>query len=48
MGLENFQKTLNKGVTLVDFNAAWCALCKAQTPAIKKLITLYQRSSCDY
>lgn len=42
MGVENFQKTLKKGVTLVDFNAAWCAPCKAQTPVIKKLITLYQ------
>jgi len=42
MGINQFQKTLNKGVTLVDFNASWCAPCKAQEPIIKKLMDTYQ------
>jgi thioredoxin 1 len=42
MGMDQFQQTLKNGVTLVDFNADWCAPCKAQEPIIKKLITAYQ------
>lgn len=42
MSIDQFQKTLENGVTLVDFNADWCAPCKAQEPIIKKLITTYQ------
>ncbi len=42
MGIDQFQKTLDKGVTLVDFNADWCAPCKAQEPIIKKLVDTYQ------
>jgi len=42
MGMGQFQKILDNGVTLVDFNANWCAPCKAQEPIIKKLITVYQ------
>lgn len=42
MGMDQFQKTLENGVTLVDFNADWCAPCKAQEPVIKKLINTYQ------
>jgi len=42
MGIDQFQKTLDKGVTLVDFSADWCAPCKAQEPMIKKLIESYQ------
>lgn len=29
--------TIKEGVTLVDFNAPWCAPCRAQNPIIKKL-----------
>ncbi len=42
MGMDQFQQTLGNGVTLVDFNADWCAPCKAQEPVIKKLINTYQ------
>ena len=42
MSLEQFQQTVNAGVTLVDFNATWCAPCRAQEPIIKKLKELYQ------
>ena len=42
MGIDKFQETVDKGVTLVDFNANWCAPCKAQTPIIKKLANIYQ------
>lgn len=42
MGLDQFQETLDQGVTLVDFNAEWCAPCRAQEPIIKKLMDLYQ------
>lgn len=42
MSVDQFQETLENGVTLVDFNANWCAPCKAQEPIIKKLVTTYQ------
>ena len=42
MGMDQFQQTVENGVTLVDFNANWCAPCKAQEPIIKKLINTYQ------
>ncbi|MCK5350056.1 MAG: thioredoxin [Desulfobacula sp.] len=42
MATNQFLETIDNGVTLVDFNAAWCAPCKAQEPVIKKLINTYQ------
>lgn len=42
MGIDQFQETLENGVTLMDFNATWCAPCKAQEPIIKKLMNTYQ------
>ncbi|NOX34577.1 MAG: thioredoxin [Deltaproteobacteria bacterium] len=42
MGLDQFEKIIKNGVTLVDFNAQWCAPCKAQEPIIKKLISTYK------
>lgn len=37
-----FQEKLKKGVTLIDFNAPWCAPCRAQEPVIQKLTNLYR------
>ncbi|MFH2092313.1 MAG: thioredoxin domain-containing protein [Pseudomonadota bacterium] len=42
MDMDQFIETIGKGVTLVDFNASWCAPCKAQEPVIKKLAGMYQ------
>lgn len=42
MDKNHFQQNMKKGVTLADFNANWCAPCKAQEPIIKNLIKSYQ------
>jgi thioredoxin len=34
---KEFESAIKNGVTLVDFNAPWCAPCHAQEPIIKKL-----------
>ena len=41
MTQKNFERSILHGVTLVDFDAPWCAPCRAQRPIIdtlKKLI----------
>jgi len=40
--MNTFQEKLKKGVTLIDFNAPWCAPCRAQEPVIQKLTNLYR------
>jgi thioredoxin 1 len=39
---EEFQNTIQDGVTLLDFNAPWCAPCRAQSPILKELAEKYQ------
>jgi len=36
-----YKNTIQTGVTLVDFNAPWCAPCRAQKPIVDQLAKLY-------
>lgn len=37
LSAENFENAIENGVSLVDFNAPWCAPCRMQVPIIQQL-----------
>lgn len=39
---EEFDRTIKKGVCLIDFKAVWCGPCKTQEPIISKLAANFQ------
>jgi len=42
---KRLEHIIQKGVTLVDFTAPWCAPCRIQGPIIKQLARKYKRTA---
>ncbi len=42
---KDFKSAISNGVVLVDFNAPWCAPCKAQHPIIAKLSEAFKNQA---
>ena len=38
----SLQEIAGQGISLVDFGAAWCGPCKAQSPVIKKVAEKFE------
>ena len=39
---EGMMSRIREGITLIDFNAPWCAPCREQHPVIEKLIQRFR------
>lgn len=39
---EEYEQVIEGGVTLMDFNAPWCAPCRAQEPILEQLSIQYE------
>ncbi len=39
---EEYEKIIENGLTLMDFNAPWCAPCRTQEPILEKLSKQYE------
>ena len=37
LSAEDFENAIENGISLVDFNAPWCAPCRMQVPIIQQL-----------
>ena len=42
---EEYHKIIESGLTFMDFNAPWCAPCRAQEPILEKLSAQYEGSA---
>jgi len=39
---EDYEKNIENGLTLMDFNAPWCAPCRTQEPILEQLSSQYE------
>ena len=39
---EEYEKAIESGLTLMDFNAPWCAPCRTQEPILERLSIQYE------
>jgi thioredoxin 1 len=42
---EQFKEIIKKGIILIDFNAPWCAPCRAQEPIIERVAEQFDKKA---